>query len=47
MMNAWDWAVVKDRTCQQSGRRMAEAALECLESRGFKVVRAEDNEPVT
>ena len=39
LMNAWDWAIVEDRTHQQSGRRMAEAALKCLESHGFKVVR--------
>lgn len=39
LMNAWDGAVVEDRTHQQSGRRMAEAALKYLESHGFKVVR--------
>ena len=39
IMDAWDWAIVEDKGHQKSGRAMAEAALKCLETGGFKVVR--------
>ena len=39
IMNAWDWAIVEDTGHLRSGRLMAEAALKCMEHRGFKVVR--------
>jgi hypothetical protein len=40
IVNAWDWAIVEDESHKRAARSMAEAALEYLESRGFKVVRA-------
>ena len=39
LLNAWDWAIVENKSHKKSGRDMAEAALKCLEAKGFKVVR--------
>lgn len=39
IMNAWDWAIVEQESHKKAGRRMAEAALKCLEANGFKVVK--------
>ena len=49
LMNAWDWAIVEDTSHSRSGRAMAEAALKCLETRGFRVVRTDvpDEQPST
>lgn len=41
IMDAWDWAIVEDKSHGKSGRDMAEAALKYLEAKGFKVVRAD------
>ena len=41
ILNAWDWAIVEDKSHRKAGRAMAEAALKYLQSRGFKVVRVD------
>ena len=41
LMHAWDWAIVEDTGHIKSGRIMAEAALTCLETKGFSVVKAD------
>lgn len=41
LMGAWDWAIVEDTDHKKAGHAMAEAALKCLEAKGFKVVRTD------